>query len=81
MKFSMNDLKKTLALFLICLLVITTRVNGEGSQAEDNDQFDACIQQCMPVCLKEDGATSLACDPACNAYCVQIARGNGPFGK
>ncbi|KAF5733738.1 hypothetical protein HS088_TW16G00178 [Tripterygium wilfordii] len=36
-----------------------------------------CAKQCMPTCMREDGATLEACDVACEEYCKQITGNTG----
>jgi hypothetical protein len=31
-----------------------------------------CAKECMPVCLKENGATIDSCGAACEKYCDQM---------
>ncbi|CAJ1967854.1 unnamed protein product [Sphenostylis stenocarpa] len=61
--------KKAIAAMLICL--VTTLACVERAET-----LSDCAKQCMPVCLKENGATIAVCGPACEKYCDQIS-GNG----
>lgn len=36
-----------------------------------------CAKPCMPVCLKEEGATLPICEIACENYCKQISGNHG----
>ncbi|PRQ58776.1 hypothetical protein RchiOBHm_Chr1g0362981 [Rosa chinensis] len=36
-----------------------------------------CAEPCMPVCLKEEGATLHVCEIACENYCQQISGSGG----
>lgn len=58
--------KKTLtASLLICLVIVMACV-------ENVESLSDCAKQCMPVCLKENGATIDACGPACEKFCDQV---------
>lgn len=58
--------KKTVAaVLLICLVIAMACV-------ERAETLSDCAKECMPVCLKEKGATIEACSPACEEYCDQV---------
>ncbi|KOM34373.1 hypothetical protein LR48_Vigan02g052300 [Vigna angularis] len=57
---------KTIAGMLICLVISMACVKRAETLSE-------CAKQCMPVCLKEKGATIAVCGPACEKYCQQIS--------
>ncbi|OIW13255.1 hypothetical protein TanjilG_14188 [Lupinus angustifolius] len=61
--------KKTLAAFLICMVIAMAFV-------EKAETLSDCAKECMPVCLKEKGSTIDACSPACEEYCSQYASKN-----
>lgn len=58
--------KKTIVSLLICLVITMACVKSAETLSD-------CAKQCMPVCLKEKGATIEVCGPACEKYCEQIA--------
>jgi len=58
--------KKTIGAMLMCLVI------SMGS-VERAETLSDCAKQCMPVCLKEKGATIAVCGPACEKYCEQIS--------
>lgn len=57
-----------LALIMI-LVVEATCVSGEWTP-------EICIHDCMPFCMKVDGATASACKHGCALGCEQL-RGRG----
>ncbi|KEH41362.1 hypothetical protein MtrunA17_Chr1g0170831 [Medicago truncatula] len=57
--------KKAIAVLLICLVIAMASVKKAETLSD-------CAKECMPVCLKEKGATIDTCSPACEKYCVQI---------
>jgi len=66
--------KKTIAGMLICLVISVACV-------ERAETLSDCAKQCMPVCLKEEGATIDVCGPACEKYCEQISGNSKLNGK
>ena len=56
--------KKTIVALLI-FLVITMESIKKAETLSD------CAKDCMPVCLKEKGATIDVCGPACETFCQQ----------
>lgn len=61
--------KKTIAALLICLVIAMACVKRAETLSD-------CAKQCMPVCLREKGATIEACGPACENYCKQAGHGD-----
>ncbi|KAL6290710.1 hypothetical protein Pyn_16272 [Prunus yedoensis var. nudiflora] len=54
---------------LICVLVVVVGCSSmQGSEA-----ISACAKPCMPVCMKEEGASIPICEIACENYCKQIS--------
>ncbi|KAF5742548.1 hypothetical protein HS088_TW09G00598 [Tripterygium wilfordii] len=56
---------------VIAFVVLVSLYANEGEAVSD------CAKQCMPTCMREDGATLHACDPACEKYCEQISGNTG----
>lgn len=53
-------------LVLVCILALIL-----GCKSMDPGLL-ICMNHCAPVCLKIDGATAEACQPACKQYCRQV---------
>ncbi|KAF5729494.1 hypothetical protein HS088_TW21G01661 [Tripterygium wilfordii] len=51
--------------FVIAFVVLVSLYGNVGEAISD------CAKQCMPTCMREDGATLDACDVACEKYCEQ----------
>ncbi|PON67987.1 Thionin [Trema orientale] len=51
-----------------------------GAFFQTGEALTPCAKECMPVCLKEDGATIPVCETACESYCKQAASGSGQGG-
>jgi hypothetical protein len=66
---------KTIAVLFVSVLVVTMGC------ANVSEALSPCAKDCMPVCLKEDGATRDSCGKACEDYCKQVSGdgGNGGF--
>lgn len=62
---TMRASKKTIIALLICLVITMASVKRTEALSD-------CAKQCMPVCLKEEGATIDACGTACENYCAQV---------
>ena len=58
---------------LIAMLVVV-------AFAQTGEALTECAKQCMPVCLKEQGATIPVCETACEGYCKQAAAGSDTGG-
>ena len=65
--------KKTIAMFLISLLVVMMACTDTGEAMR-------CGQWCQPQCMKVKGASQHACEKACNGLCLQLGgKGGGDF--
>ncbi|CAL5207738.1 unnamed protein product [Lathyrus oleraceus] len=58
----MEASKKIISTLLICLVITMASV-------KEAEPLSDCAKQCMPVCLKENGATIQICGPACEQFC------------
>jgi hypothetical protein len=61
----MMESKKAIAALLICLVITMASVKKAETLSD-------CAKECMPVCLKENGATIDSCGAACEKYCDQM---------
>ncbi|GAU31390.1 hypothetical protein TSUD_19360 [Trifolium subterraneum] len=57
--------EKAIAALLICLVITMASVKKAETLSD-------CAKECMPVCLKENGATIDICGDACEKYCEQM---------
>ncbi|KAK7305236.1 hypothetical protein VNO77_43138 [Canavalia gladiata] len=58
---------KSIATLLISLVITMAYVKGDETLSD-------CAKSCMPVCLKENGASMAGCGTACESYCDQISK-------
>ncbi|EXC32934.1 hypothetical protein L484_013049 [Morus notabilis] len=66
--------KITIPALLIATLVVAAAI------VETGEALSECAKQCMPVCLKEQGATIPVCETACENYCQQSSDNGGQGG-
>ncbi|GMN51051.1 hypothetical protein TIFTF001_020210 [Ficus carica] len=64
--------KNTISTLLIMTLLVAAAFVQKGKALSD------CAKECMPVCLKEKGATIPVCETACENFCSQATSGAGP---
>lgn len=65
--------KKTMAMLLVGALIVMASVNL-------NEALSECAKDCMPVCLRVEGATIPVCGQSCEEYCKQLGGGAGGDG-
>ncbi|KAL6328369.1 hypothetical protein AAG906_034513 [Vitis piasezkii] len=70
---TMAMMKRTSPLLLISIMAIVVAHEAPG------EEVPLCAKDCMPVCLKVEGATIHACEESCHEYCKQIS-GRGSNG-
>ncbi|KAA8539297.1 hypothetical protein F0562_025989 [Nyssa sinensis] len=61
--------KKFIATLLMTAMVIM-------ACAEIGEAISDCAKDCMPTCMKVDGASISACEEGCENYCNQIGGGH-----
>merc|ERR1711974_266762 len=70
-KSNMDSKMGMVTVLMVSMLVVS--VLGDTNSTEP--VLSDCAKQCMPVCLKEDGATIPMCETACVSYCKQTSSG------
>ncbi|KAM1819434.1 hypothetical protein ACFX15_001020 [Malus domestica] len=63
-----NKTNKIPAIVICVLVVMVCSCIMKGSEA-----LSDCAKPCMPVCMKEEGASIPICEIACENYCKQVS--------